>query len=98
MYQIKIRFDKQTLTGFGRPEPTGLCRSNPSSRMAKIKSPDLLSQEGYLSWLGRQYDNGTFTDEDLQKLDDIEEIEKLLIDESKDEPCSELHDFSIPRT
>ena len=42
-----------------------------------------------LIWLGREYVNGTFTDEDIQNVDDIEEIQKLLDDTSEDEPCSE---------
>lgn len=41
------------------------------------------------TWLGREYVNGTFTDEDIQNVDDIEEIQKLLDDTSEDEPCSE---------
>lgn len=35
-------------------------------------------------WLGRQYDNGTFADEDFQNVDDIEEIQKLLVDSTDD--------------
>ena len=42
-----------------------------------------------LIWLGREYVNGTFTDEDIQNVDDIEEIQKLLDDTSEDELCSE---------
>ena len=41
------------------------------------------------AWPGLQYDNGTFTDEDLQKLGDIEDIQKLLDYTSEDAPCSE---------
>jgi hypothetical protein len=41
------------------------------------------------SWLGRQYVNGTFTDEDFQNVDDVEEIQKLLDDTAEDESCSE---------
>ena len=40
-------------------------------------------------WQERQYVNGTFTDEDFQNVDDVEEIQKLLDDTSEDEPCSE---------
>ena len=40
-------------------------------------------------WLGRQYDNGTFTDKDFQNVDDVEEIQKLLDDTAEDESCSE---------
>ena len=48
-----------------------------------------LSGEIFSTWLGREYVNGTFTDEDIQNVDDIEEIQKLLDDTSEDEPCSE---------
>ena len=40
-------------------------------------------------WLGRQDVNGTFTDEDFQNVDDVEEIQKLLDDTVEDESCSE---------
>lgn len=36
-------------------------------------------------WLGRQDVNGTFTDEDFQNVDDIEEIQNLLNDTAEDE-------------
>lgn len=42
-----------------------------------------------LCWLGRQDANGTFTDEDFQNVDDVEEIQKLLDDTVEDESCSE---------
>jgi hypothetical protein len=42
-----------------------------------------------MSWQERQYDNGTFTDEDFQNCDDVEEIQKLLDDTAEDKPCSE---------
>ena len=42
-----------------------------------------------ISWLGRQYVNGTFTDENFQNVDDVEEIQKLLDDTVEDESCSE---------
>ncbi len=40
-------------------------------------------------WLGRQDVNGTFSDEDFQNVDDVEEIQKLLDDTVEDESCSE---------
>ena len=42
-----------------------------------------------ISWLGRQYVIGTFTDENFQNVDDVEEIQKLLDDTVEDESCSE---------
>ena len=42
-----------------------------------------------LYWLGRQDVNGTFSDEDFQNVDDVEEIQKLLDDTVEDESCSE---------
>ena len=37
-------------------------------------------------WLGRQDVNGTFTDEDFENVDDIEEVQNLLDDTTQDSP------------
>ena len=55
----------------------------------KTKRASALARSLMLIWLGREYVNGTFTDEDIQNVDDIEEIQKLLDDTSEDELCSE---------
>jgi hypothetical protein len=57
-----------------------------ASRSEPSKKP---SDAELLTWLGRQYVNGTFTDEDFQNVDDVEEIQKLLDDTAEDESCSE---------
>lgn len=49
----------------------------------------LRSKTECLNWLGRQDVNGTFSDEDFQNVDDVEEIQKLLDDTVEDESCSE---------
>lgn len=58
-----------------------------TSTRRQQKSPSYMMD--FFCWLGRQYDNGTFTDEDFQNVDDVEEIQKLLDDTAADESCSE---------